>query len=389
MSQKSDVVLFLGAGFSRDAGLPTMANFGVKAKDDHNGLEKHLGKDNYREAAPLLVNSSEVFEAFQEYCSKADTITKDDIDNMEKIFCIAEMMKETGVPEIQLNDGKCSIDDLLESIKLWLWKIYQQCPFINNAIKSDEEIYNEFFKTIKNKKIDQSLTVITTNYDLIFEYSANKNGIKCCYPFEHSDAVEVVRAGGDGEEYIDLYASGGVSICKLHGSINFFQNVGESNSNKVFVANDFGDGTDIGRSGKWPHAWPAIFAVDAIWSIRKKYGNAFTPVIIPPTYAKLIQESWLRKMWGEALVAMAEAKKIIFIGYSMPVSDGFMEAFIHTSMVKRKESGLSMPEIISINPDEEAIERYKKLFTGCYNDKFGATTLKEIIDKNQLVEVFS
>ena len=79
---------------------------------------------------------------------------------------------------------------------------------------------------------------------------------------------------------------------------------------------------------------------------------------------------------------MSEARKIIFIGYSMPVSDGFMEAFIHTAMTERKIKGLPRPEIISINPDSVVIDRYKKIFDGCYNDTFGATKLGDLDEKH-------
>lgn len=387
MSSICDTVLFLGAGFSGDADMPTMANFGIKAKEDHKGLLRHKESNDFREAAPLLIQSAKIFEAFQDYCFQSETVSHKDIDNMEKVFCIAEMMKETGAHNIKLEGNNCSINDILESIKLWLWKVYQQCPFFNSKRTTREDMYTNFFEIIKSKGIDKQLTVITTNYDLIYEYSSNKNGIKCCYPFSKVDFIEDIKVGSNGEGYVNLYENDDGTnpvLCKLHGSVNFFQNSIREDKDKLFVSSDLGDGKPIGGSGPWPNNWPAIFAVDAIWNIRNKYGKGFTPAVIPPTYAKLTQDKWLKRIWERALFAMSEAKIIIFIGYSMPVSDGFMESFVHASMILRKSKGLSRPEVIAIDPDEKVFMRYKKLFGGCFNDLITPATLSDLIADGHL-----
>jgi hypothetical protein len=111
---------------------------------------------------------------------------------------------------------------------------------------------------------------------------------------------------------------------------------------------------------------PAIFAVDAIWNIHMKFGSGFTPAIIPPTYAKLTQQSWLRTIWHEALDALSKAKKIIFIGYSMPDSDGFMRALMHSAMSIRASRNVVAPQIYVVDPSEETHQRYKQLFHEMY-----------------------
>jgi len=198
-----DTVLFLGAGFSCDAGMPTMANFGQEAKRDHEGLSKHTKADNLRNSAQLLVKSAEVFEAFQKFCKQAQTFTSEDINNMEKIFCTAEILKETGISNIILDGAEYLIEEIIEKIKLWLWKIYQQCPLLNSERKTEthEETYTKFFDIIKRKEICRKLTVITTNYDLIFEYTSWKNKLQCVYPFSKNSSVTEIKAGGNGEVY--------------------------------------------------------------------------------------------------------------------------------------------------------------------------------------------
>jgi len=177
-------------------------------------------------------------------------------------------------------------------------------------------------------------------------------------------------------------------LCKLHGSVNFFQN--NSKPDGLFIANDLGDNTLIGRSGVWKNK-PAIFAVDAIWNIRKKHENNLTPSIIPPTYAKLTQQPWLREIWNKALIAMSEAKKIIFIGYSMPGSDGFIESFVHASMMLRINKGLTLPRVYAITRDSKGgvYRRYIDLFKNCFDPSVKAQTFSDAIENGVFENIFN
>ena len=95
------------------------------------------------------------------------------------------------------------------------------------------------------------------------------------------------------------------------------------------------------------------------------------PAIIPPTYAKLQRQPWLRRTWNRAFRAIKEAKLLIFIGYSMPESDGFMRAMIQGALAARSDPDPG-PEVFVVNPfktpgdqagerDEQLI-RYTSLF---------------------------
>jgi hypothetical protein len=85
-----------------------------------------------------------------------------------------------------------------------------------------------------------------------------------------------------------------------------------------------------------------------------------------------------------AFRAFIDAKKIIFIGYSMPDSDGFMRAFIHAAMAKRYPNQL--PKIYVIDMCEKVHNHYKKLFNDMYKpverqyfDSATKNTLREIL----------
>lgn len=376
-TKESDIVLFLGAGFSHDAYLPTMAEFGDISRNDNEDLWKHAyakrDSKDFRYAAPMLVESAEVFRQFQQFCKKSPTLGDVDVENVETIFCIAEAMYESLYDSdskiMTLNNQEYAIDELIRHMKLWLWKVYHQYPPLNNKKKhkTNPETYTRFFQILRQLDLFQRIAVITTNYDLVFEYlSSNKeNKIPCYYPLEESESISI---GGGTKPFVYLNSQDDNNtkrplLCKLHGSINYFQDT--SNSNNLYVANFLGGDKPIGKSGKWKDKL-AILAVDAIWCVRNKYGNNFTPAIIPPTYAKLTQQHWLRNIWREAMDALSKAKKIIFIGYSMPDSDGFMRALIHSALAIRASQNVVPPQVFVIDSSQETHQRYQQLFHEIY-----------------------
>jgi hypothetical protein len=387
---KRDTVFFLGAGFSFSAGLPIMSKFGDESKKDYKGLLKLANIQqipNYRHAAPMLVEAGKLFQDFQDFCKQSKTLRKGAEQNLETIFCIAEALNEAGIEHVKLAGHPYLVDNIIEKIQLWIWKIYQQCPLLNKerSHETKPEIYDRFFKFLKESELDKELTIISTNYDLIYEYLSWGNNMPCVYPVKN---IKCIKAGYGNDTYIfqDQKAEehkDKVIVCKLHGSINYFYD-DKNEKNTISIVDDLGDNTPIGHS-KQKNGRPALFAVDAIWKIRSQYGNSFTPAIIPPTYAKLGQQSWLKAIWNSAFDAIRHAQKIIFIGYSMPRSDGFMHALIHGAMAARKLNKL--PQIYVIDICGDVHKRYKQLFNSMY-EPLEPQSFDQAIENNILETIF-
>lgn len=365
-----------------------MKDFGTHAKIENFQLLKHAKADrdsnNYRYAAPMLVDSALVFKSLQKICKRSKTLSDDEINNLETIFCIAEILKESGQEIINIDGQPYSIDTVIKEIQLWLWKIYQQYPFINicrKKAKGNEPLYDKFFQIIAKPNTSDNITVITTNYDLIFEFKAFKNNMLCSYCIKNSNRI---NAGHGNEEYVALNNSHdkkGPIICKLHGSVNYFYN---HDRNDLYVASDLGDKQTIGLSGNW-NGKPSIFAVDAIWNIQKKYGETYFPAIIPPTYSKLYNYVWLVEIWNNAFVALKNARRIVFVGYSMPMSDGFMRALMHSAMAFRIRN--KAPEVYVIDNDTDTHRRYQDIFKSMYC-KIDPQTFLEAVSNGTFEKVF-
>lgn len=361
-NMKENIVLFLGAGFSKGIGLPTMNDFGLSASN-HLSRINRPGHNN-RFAVPYLLRAGNMFIDFQNYCKNAETYVKINIQNMEEVFSIAECFHQSGFESIELNNDKVPINELLSNIKLWLWKNYHEFPPLNQQrqkeVSADNDTCKDFVKFLKDNNLSDIITVITTNYDLVTEYYFWESDIKCIYPIQHADKIAVVNR----PNYDDFALWGKQSLnapvlCKLHGSINYFES-----EDKLFIATDVANpGEKFGNSTIPTPKRPAIFAQDAVWHMQDRDKKCLTPAIIPPTYEKLHSKSWQRDIWSKAFESLKMAKILIFIGYSLPLSDGFMFSFVRAAMSARnKKNSLKVCVINPDNDEKELVARYKLLF---------------------------
>lgn len=87
------------------------------------------------------------------------------------------------------------------------------------------------------------------------------------------------------------------------------------------------------------------------------------PLIVPPVLTKsaVVQQPILRLVWSLAFNALAKAKRILFIGYSLPVTD--MAARVLFGEAVQSESKIQVLNKASTDSEkEEFIKRYKEVF---------------------------
>ncbi|OEC85708.1 hypothetical protein A9507_13110 [Methanobacterium sp. A39] len=101
----------------------------------------------------------------------------------------------------------------------------------------------------------------------------------------------------------------------------------------------------------------------------KNCGSRMIPIIIPPTFFKVMSNRYLQEIWYKAEDALKNAKRIYFCGYSFPDAD------IHIKYLLKKAelNGNSNPEIYVINGESRKIKsketqsRYERFFKGNVN----------------------
>jgi hypothetical protein len=83
-------------------------------------------------------------------------------------------------------------------------------------------------------------------------------------------------------------------------------------------------------------------------------GMQFT--LIPPEYVKRFETGVFRDLWNHAFRAIARADNLVFIGYSLPVTDAHATALFRTGV---RENGLKA--LVVANPDREVRRRVRSV----------------------------
>jgi hypothetical protein len=98
-----------------------------------------------------------------------------------------------------------------------------------------------------------------------------------------------------------------------------------------------------------------------------KHNRTYRPLIIPPAYLKKFDEPIFTKLWQRATSELSTAKKVVFLGYSMPDADLHAQFIVRCGFHNQvrgelPESGKRRPgpgpaEVLIVNPDRGAAQR--------------------------------
>ncbi len=339
------------------ANYPTMAMFGARSEWRYHDWTKHepsvsaKPKSGHRKAASLMLNAAKTYRDFESWCRRSAHVVNIDIENVEALFCMAEALQgEKRL--IKLNQGEVSAEEVLRQIKIWLWDMYRPYPPHDSPYRFAKAPYKKLIAELQQYEV----TVLTTNYDVLFEIAAWEMKWKCWYPFDGK--YTSLLAGRGTKEFVNLCKTRGPLVCKLHGSVNYFMGV---DGNKFGVANIVSSADKVGLSPKMKGR-PQINAADAIYELRERYGDQLVPAIVPPVYDKSehTRDDWLKNIWRHAFEAVADADNLIFIGYSLPPTDGYMASMLKAAVASR-ETDRSL-RVAVIDPSDTVTANYERVF---------------------------
>ncbi len=202
---------------------------------------------------------------------------------------------------------------------------------LDRSLPPHEGIHHSFIAGVL-KRDKEVPTFISLNYDIVLDKALRGAGYTLEYGFygRHGDHL----ASG---QKIPLY--------KLHGSLNwsFCPLCGEISEHEEKVAHLLFDSSN---------------------NIICPYcgGGNSQAIIIAPTLYKSYKISRLQNIWDGAVGAISGSDRLIVIGYSLETSD--------TSIIATIKRALNAPdkkrEIVVVNPNEFACNRYRQIFgEGC------------------------
>lgn len=321
----SDNVIIIGAGFSFDAAIPLLSNF-VEKMWEYAIRGKARGKDISMPDMEILKEALKVRSELDGYHGRAVF----DDRNIEDILSILTFNV--------LGGGEGEKERFSAFVKAISTTIELSCEVEHAGLndertysvnKSGNDVYRNFWLALfAIFRQTQSLpTIISLNYDLVLERSLHQvligtllnqhtnpppfSRFKVNYHFEYalSEGIDIVPAtfrsnsptGVSGTILVESNRTAQIepvikptpiNILKLHGSLNF-------------PANE-------------------LDATSVPFSLVKPRNN---PYILPPVSNKS-STGVGEEIWKAALNVLRSAKNVVFVGYSLPKTDMYMQFFL-------------------------------------------------------------
>ena len=357
----TDTVFILGAGFSFDASIPLLANFIERMILIDAGRDNEVGKLEVNDAA-LFAKALDIRGSMDGYHGR---ISFDD-RNIEDILSMLAFNVMGGG-----NRGKANLDAFTKAIsrtiELTCSVKHPGPPDKRSAqfsiVEDGPAIYRNFWLGLF-KAYEQGMqlpSLVTFNYDLVLERSLfqvligtnySTNGERC--PFGNFKLNYAYKNAPDfigliepcsymGRNFETIYGTVvrpesrelnidlNIDLLKLHGSLNF-----TAPRSKELITN------------------PCKAVVD--------------PYILPPISNKTASRAG-ETMWQQALGKLRNAKNVVFVGYSLPVTDSYMQFFIKAALGPNRglEKIVVVDPVLDWNPDEGKAMRLR--YEGCFSEQ--------------------
>ncbi|MCD4829992.1 MAG: hypothetical protein K8R90_11235 [Candidatus Cloacimonetes bacterium] len=344
----------LGAGFSRAAGFPLMNDFFFQARN----LYARGGLSTEDEKA-----FEQVFSFVNNY-SKAKNYLSFDLFNMEDLFSIIEMRKlienkdGTNIEDEYLRVLRCVFENQLTSMSggyvlkhlsefkrnhnnvhnlrdaLMMNRSSDQFTVWDNYLRFIKEIFKiQYFPgaglfDINSK--EQPSSIISLNYDLLVERVI---ALFLVYNAIEGKPSDISVNYGINDEFLHkitddslLYklqfsTNAGIKISKLHGSLNFKMSPESS---------------------------------------REK------PLLVPPTWNKQVHPHFVG-IWQQATECVRECEKLVFIGFSFPITDQYFKYWLINALVENES--LKSVEVVCPDDSGDTEKRYRAFFDQHFSAK--------------------
>lgn len=312
-------VYILGAGFSKNAGLPLQDDFLVVAKE-------------------VFFSDTAKYKHFESVFKYQDTMTKMKkylsypLLNLEQLFNLIEMNMYYS-EENEIHNIKNDFVRLIRDVLIYRTPI----PFLHNSSggMSINTIYNDYEKFLRlfyhnsnNSSATSQDSIISFNYDLILEAAASI----------HNNRIisDINRGQINRRKIIKFNQMKKDSDVKTDAIGDFFK----KNSRVTYNPDiQFGNDQDC------------ITFIKLHGSINWTLSSDDSTFIIPPTWNK--SDPRVKALWNCAYKELIEAKRIIVIGYSFPDTDVYVKSLLALAINENK----ILQNIIFVNPDVNTTKR--------------------------------
>lgn len=274
---------------------------------------------------------------------------------LEDIFtpldrCLAESSQFRGI----------SLDRIMEVREAVFYVVGRTIQILLNETRCSKQYIESFAKYLtdessirarQNYKREDPVSVISTNWDILLDNAIyrrikeeNHNAVVdyCCYISSRDEDDESIKPG------LEKLGQGGfnVKILKLHGSLNWLQC---PRCMRLYARFERKDGIRNFEEKTSCRHCDSNFP-------EEKSNHLLASNLIMPTYIKDLSNPQYKIVWQNAGIEISEARKLIFIGYSLPSADFEMRQLL--SRMTRKNA-----EIVVVDYCKDEQEHRKQIQT--------------------------
>lgn len=342
-------VFILGAGFSVDAGLPTMKTFIPAMRHAVSWAEQ----ENLPDLRDDIVQSL----LFRKLSTSAAYRCKVDPSNIEDIFSLFD----GGSTRLKDNFSRYSMQKAiaatLESrmadyrqhkklIKV-VFHDYLETSFSqkyldlpSNSTDSKKQkiiplyvacaaLFANSFAVKNSSTVQPKNTIITFNYDTLLEESLEEISV----PYNLGILDTDISIEHNSSNLICKKSLTGLSILKLHGSMNW--------------ALSYQPHEDFQNRGSSDKTYPHIRIYNTATDLFRDDAHLYDQLILePPTWNKGASGPILQLLWNKSIDALRTATRIFIVGYSIPETDMHFKYLMASGL----SDNISLEEIIIANP---------------------------------------
>ena len=329
----SSVVFILGAGASKQAGAPLMANFLDVATD-------LLRANRIGESRERFERVFSAIGGLQAVHSKAHL----DLNNIESVFTALELGRIIRqVPGTPADE----IDSVISALKHLIVKTLETTiPFpTTHSWIGVPEPYEAFASLVKHLISDafpqQTASVLTFNYDIAVDMALYRAGLGPGY---------AIDAGP---------RQGPVDLLKLHGSLNWAVETSTRRIRPVHLHNYLQKYT-VRPMGQ--HSQISVPIGSQLQEYFRLHAAPLAevdpePVIVPPSWNKADYHQALSDVWAAAARHLAEAEHLFIVGYSLPETDSFFRHLFALGSVGKS----ALRRLVVFNPDSMVDDRFRSM----------------------------
>ena len=342
-------VFILGAGFSVDAGLPTMKTFIPAMRHAVSWAEQENLLDLRDDIVQSLV--------FRKLSTSAAYRCKVDPSNIEDIFSLFD----GGSTRLKNNFNRYSMQKAIaatlesrmaayrqhkKSIKV-VFQDYLETSFSqkyidslpNDADSTRQKIiplyaacaalFANSFAMKSNSIVQPKNTIITFNYDTLLEESLEEISV----PYNLGILDSDISIEHDSSNLIYRQSLSGLSILKLHGSMNWAMSYKAHENHQNRSSSD--------------KTYPCIRIYNTATDLFRDDAHLYDQLILePPTWNKGKSAPILQLLWDKSIEALSTATRVFIIGYSIPETDMHFKYLLASGL----SNNISLEEIVIVNP---------------------------------------